>query len=139
MDQDSCHRVFHTCGHHTGPNPSPRPFLSVPYETPSWSPDSAGALAAGLHICSISAGAGAAAPHHAAVLHLQLHLSVWTYISQNQEEELIHHRTASIPFTLILEDIFLHFSMYRLYDKHVCEKLCKSYCITLFLEKNCHY
>ena len=88
MDQDSCHRVFYTCGHHTDPDLGPHPLLSVPYETPPWSPDPAGALAAGLHICSVPAGACAAAPHHAAVFHIQPHLQVWKHISQSQEEEL---------------------------------------------------
>lgn len=73
MDQDSGHRVFHTCSHHSGADPCPRAFLSVPYETLPRAPDSAGALAAGLHLRSVPAGTCAAARHHAAVLHVQLH------------------------------------------------------------------
>ena len=91
MDQDSCHRVLHPCGHHAGADPSPHPFLSVPYEAPPRAPDCAGALAAGLHLCPLPAGACAAAPHHADVLHIQLHLQVWKCVSQDQEEELTHH------------------------------------------------
>lgn len=90
MDPDSCHRVFHTCGHHAGPHPSSHLVPPVPYETPCWSPDPEGALATGLHIHPISACAPAAAPHHAAVrhiqLHLHLHLHIKTQVSQIQEE-----------------------------------------------------
>lgn len=97
MDQDSCHHLFHTCGHHPGPDPSSHPLLSVPYETQPWSPDPAGALAARLHIRTIPAGACAAAPHHAALLHIQLHqLQRWTPASQIQEEELTRSQTTAI-------------------------------------------
>lgn len=95
MDQDSCHCVFHTCGHHAGPDPSSHPLLSVPYEAPPWSADPAGALAAGLHICPVPGGACAAAPYHAAVLHIQPHLHVWTQVSQSQEE-LTHSPTTAV-------------------------------------------
>lgn len=96
MDQDSCHCVFHTCGYHTDPHLSPHSLLSVPCETPPWSADPAGALAAGLHICAIPFGACAAAPHHAAVLHIQLHLQVWSGTCQkDQEEELKHYQTVA--------------------------------------------
>lgn len=105
MDQDSCHRLLHACGYHTDPNLGPHSFLSVPRQTPAWSPDSAGALAAGLHICPLSAGAGAAAPHHAAVLHVQPNLQAWSRISQEQEEELTQSHV------LVSADIFLHFRM----------------------------
>lgn len=91
MDQDSCHCVFHSRGHNAVPDPGSRPLLSVPYETTPRSADPAGALAAGLHICPVPAGAGATAPHHAPLLHIQLHLQVWTHVSQSQEEELTHH------------------------------------------------
>lgn len=70
MDQDSCHCVFYTCGHHTDPHPGPRPLLSVPIGTPPWSPDPAGALAAGLHIRSVPADSCADTAHHADVLYI---------------------------------------------------------------------
>lgn len=94
MDQDSCHCVFCTCGHHTGADPRSHPFLSVPCGTPPWTPDPAGAHAAGLYLCSVPAGAFAAALHHAVVLHIQLPVQEWKHISQ-EEEDVIYHQTAS--------------------------------------------
>lgn len=85
MDQDSCHRVFRPCGHDAAPDPKSHPVPSVSDETTRWSPDPAGALAAGLHIRSVPAGAFAAALHHAAVLHIQL--QEWEHVSRHQEEE----------------------------------------------------
>ncbi len=100
MDQDSCHCVFHTRGHHAGPDPSSHPLLSVSYETPPWSADPAGALAAGLHICPIPGGACAAPPYHAAVPHIQLQLQLHpcTQVSQSQEE-LIHNQTTAMIYS----------------------------------------
>lgn len=93
MDKDSCHSVFYTCGHHADPYPGPHPLLSVPYETPPWTPDPEGALAAGIHICSVPVGACATPPHNAAVLHIQPHLEVRKQIGQTQEEGLIYNQT----------------------------------------------
>lgn len=96
MDQDSCHRVFHTCGNHAGPDLGSHSPTPVPFETPPWTPDPAGALAAGLHIRSVPVGPRAAAPHHAAVLHVQLHLQAWARVSQSQEEELTHNCSTAV-------------------------------------------
>lgn len=100
MDPDSSHHLFCPCGHHTGPNPKSHPVLSVSYKTTCWSPDTAGALAFGLHICTIPAGASAAAPHHADVIHIQL--QEWEHISQHQEEEEVTHNHDENEFTQIL-------------------------------------
>lgn len=134
MDQDSCHPVCHTCGHHPGPDSSSHPLSSVPYDTPPWSPDHAGALAAGLHILSIPAGACAAAPHHVAVLHIQPHLQVWTQASQIQEEELTHYDQSF----LIYSDFKMCFSTflnvpYVMYILYICEAVNQS--VLLLLEE----
>lgn len=71
VDQDSCHPVCDPCCHHAAPHPESHPFLSVSRETAGWSADVAGALAALLHIRPLPAGAVAAAPHHAVLVHLQ--------------------------------------------------------------------
>lgn len=87
MDQDSLHPVRHPRCHHAAPHPESHPFLSVSRETAGWSSDMAGALAARLHLRALPAGAPAAAPHHAAVVHLQLRGQ--KRHQQEEEEEVI--------------------------------------------------
>ncbi len=109
MDQDSCHCVCCTCGHHTGTYPGSCPFSSVSYGTPPWSSDPAGALVAGVSICTVPAGAFAATLHHAAVLHIQLHLQNCQFVSYYQEEEMTSNQASAIYFPLILGDHFPNF------------------------------
>lgn len=90
MDQDSCDHLLHTRGHLPGPDPVPHCFLPVPHDTPPRAADPAGTLAAGLHIRPVPPGAGAAASHHVALLHIQLLVQGGPRSEQDQEEEVKH-------------------------------------------------
>lgn len=86
MDPDSRHAIRGPCCHHAPPHLESHPFPSVSREAAGWSSDAAGSLAALLHIRSVSAGADAAAPHHALLIHLQLRAQEH---HQQKEEEVI--------------------------------------------------
>lgn len=118
MDQDPCHCVFCPRGHNADPDPESYHVPWVPSHTTRWSPDAAGAPAAGLHIRSLPAGSFADTLHYAAILHLQL--QQWELISQLQEEEEVtRNLTKTDFFFLILECDFWICNLYlseRLHD-----------------------